>query len=237
MIARTPISIVIITRNEAANIADCLRSARFLSDDIVLVDSGSTDGTPRLAALCGARVFHNNWEGYGAARNKGAAAARHDWILSLDADERLDFDLIEQLKNQEPLRGCVYRFRRRNHWEEKPIRFGTLGFERIARLYHRSDAHWNDFAVHERLVGKFQVCNWPGTLLHFGIAYPAHYEKKKEHYAWLSAITYARQGRTARSYNRLGAPLFDALKSYLLLGGFLDGIAGWKIALITARYT
>ncbi|RYY39145.1 MAG: glycosyltransferase family 2 protein [Chitinophagaceae bacterium] len=234
---RVPISIVIITRNEAANIADCLRSARRLSDDIVVVDSGSTDGTARLAALCGARVLHNKWEGYGAARNKGAAATRYDWILALDADERLDFDLLEQLKEDAPKRGRVYRFRRRNHWEERRIRFGTLGFERIARLYHRHDAQWNDFAVHERLTGSFQLCKWPGTILHFGIAYPDQYLRKREHYAWLSAITYARQGRKARLYHLLGAPLFDALKSYLFLGGFLDGIVGWKIARITAWYT
>ncbi|TCZ70605.1 glycosyltransferase family 2 protein [Flaviaesturariibacter aridisoli] len=237
MPAATPISVVVITRNEAANIMDCLRSARALSDDIVVVDCGSNDATTRLAALCRARVQIHTWQGYGAARNLGAALARHDWILALDADERLDENLITQLKNQILERGRVYRFRRRNHWEERPIRFGTLGFERIARLYHRGDARWNGYAVHERLTGAFRVQDVPGNIQHFGIADPDFYYRKKEHYALLSALTYARQGKKAGLLKRFVAPLFDAVKSYLLLAGFLDGAIGARLALTTFRYT
>ncbi|RYY91249.1 MAG: glycosyltransferase family 2 protein, partial [Chitinophagaceae bacterium] len=237
MLPNTNISVVIITLNEAGNIADCLRSARMLTEDIIVVDSGSTDGTARLAALCGAHVLQHEWKGYGHARNLGAAAARNPWILALDADERLSTDLVRELNQVRLQQGIVYRFPRRNHWEERPIRFGTLGFERIARLYHRGDAHWNDFAVHERLTGIFTMLHLQGCIVHYGIQDPARYAEKKAHYAWLCALTYARQGKAAGLLQRIGAPIFNAFKSFVLLGGFLDGARGWQTAAAIFSYT
>lgn len=231
------ITVVIIARNEAAHIADCVRAARRLSNDVLVIDSGSTDATPRLAALCGARVHAISWQGYGAARNTGAALARHDWILALDADERPDERLRHTLQTIRLHRQVVYRFRRRNHWGECPIRFGTLGFERCARLYHRGDAHWNHFAVHERLTGSFHTQTLNGYLLHYGISGAQQLRHKKDRYAWLCARTYAHEGKAASWVKRRLAPLFDAAKSYLLLGGFLEGRRGWQLAAITFRYT
>jgi glycosyltransferase involved in cell wall biosynthesis len=237
MHSATAISIVIITRNEAANIGECIRSAQLLSEDIVVVDSGSTDDTVELALSAGARVLRQHWQGYGAARNRGASAARYDWILALDADERIGTDLIETLKNQSLDPACIYRFRRRNHWQQRPIRFGAYGFDRVARLYHRGQAAWNHFAVHERLTGHGFTCTLHGHIDHFGIQNALLFEAKKKHYAWLGAITYAGQGKKASYLKRTLAPLVDAARSYVLLGGFLDGVTGWRLAAATYRYT
>jgi glycosyltransferase involved in cell wall biosynthesis len=231
------LSIVIITRNEAQQIADCIRSASRLTRDIIVVDSGSTDGTLSLAAEAGARVLQQEWQGYGAARNRGAAAAQHDWILALDADERLSDALIETLKEQELEADCAYRFRRRNHWQDRPIRFGAYGFDRITRLYHRGSTHWNDYAVHEQLRGYTHVLMLRGYIDHFGISDVDQFWQKKKQYAWLCALTYAQKKKKAGWVKRFLAPTADAAKSLLLLGGFLDGRTGWRIALGIYRYT
>src|SRR5260370_15938620 len=92
-----PVSVVIITKNEAEVIASCINAAKLITDDIIVVDNDSTDGTPEIARKHGCRVFHENWDGYGANKNKGIAHARYNWILSIDADEIADEELVRAL--------------------------------------------------------------------------------------------------------------------------------------------
>src|SRR5947209_5320580 len=92
-----PVSIVIITKNEAEAIASCIKASKTISDDIVVIDNDSTDGTPMIAFGQGCRVYHEQWDGYGANKNKGITYARHDWILSIDADEIPDESLVRAL--------------------------------------------------------------------------------------------------------------------------------------------
>jgi glycosyltransferase involved in cell wall biosynthesis len=231
------ISIVIITYNEAAHIAACIASARGVSNDIIVVDCNSTDGTAQRAALAGARVITQAWQGYGHARNTGASVAQHNWILALDADERLPASSVDLLKETALEKGIVYRFHRRNHVQGKRIRFGAYGFDRIARLYNREDAKWNGFPVHECLEGNFRQQLLKARIDHFGISDLCQYRAKKMHYALLSSHKYALQGKKATWMKYRIAPLFDALKSYILLLGIIDGVAGWYLAATTFQYT
>ncbi|GAA4338272.1 glycosyltransferase family 2 protein [Flaviaesturariibacter amylovorans] len=232
-----PISVVIITHNEAANLGACLASARRLSSDIVVVDCGSDDGTAALAQVLGATVLHLPWRGYGAARNAGAAAAKHHWVLALDADERLSEELVAALAAL-PLHdpSVAYRFRRRNHFKGRAIRFGTFGFDAVTRLYHRGVVRWNDYPVHELPEGHTRVQHIAGDLLHYGITDTALFRRKKDHYALLCARRYHDAGLPAGPLQLL-APLFNSVKSYLFLGGFLDGYCGLFLARSIYRYT
>ena len=139
----TALSVVIITHNEEDNIVDCIRSARLLTDDIIVVDAGSRDRTVEFSLKEGANTYNINWKGYGYSRNFGAAQARHNWILSLDADERISPGLaraIRRLDAQDPT--SVYSFRRVNHLATSRFRFGNLGFEKVKRLYHKDSYSW-----------------------------------------------------------------------------------------------
>src|SRR4051812_6240466 len=118
-----PFSIVIITLNEESNIRHCIRAARALSNDIIVVDAGSTDATQQIAEQEGARVYFAGWKNYGSARNFGALQARHDWILALDADERPAPGLIVTLEDMStPLSHQILRFRRHNFIAQQRIR-------------------------------------------------------------------------------------------------------------------
>src|SRR5580692_7479828 len=147
------LSVVIITKNEAANIACCIRSAQRVSKEIIVVDSGSEDDTISLARQFGAKVVSVPWTGFGNSRNAGAAAAGNDWILALDADERITDELCASLSSLD-LRNprMVYGFRRQAFVVDKKIRFGDWGRDKVFRLYHRQVTSWNLFPVHEVLM-------------------------------------------------------------------------------------
>ena len=233
----TLISVVIITKNEAYHIRDCIRSAKLISHDIIVVDCGSTDNTVRIAIKEGARVINVNWQCYGHSRNTGAAAARHEWVLALDADERISTGLAKLLL-QLPLHApCIYKIKRENFFGSKKLHYGTLGFERVSRLYHRQFTQWDLFPVHEQLTGRLKKKVLRQSILHFGIPAFADLVAKKEHYAILSAWKYLQQGKKPTLVKRFFAPAFDGIKSYVFQLGFLDGKKGWQIASTISYYT
>ena len=234
-----PISIIIITKNEERNIGDCITTARQISNDIVVVDSGSTDATISIAIEKGARVISVQWNTYGHSRNIGASEALYDWIISLDADERITPQLSETLKKI-PLgeTNVIYRFKRINFYGNKKISFGDLGFDKPYRLYNRRSTKWNMNLVHEELIKanlKIKVLN--ASLLHYGIQNNLAYLEKMSHYARLSAYKYLLQERKAGFIKRFISPLFNSFKSYILQLGFLDGRKGFEIARTIAYYT
>ena len=151
----SPVSVVIIACNEENNIADCILSAKKISNDIIVVDCGSNDKTVARANQCGARSFVIEWNGYGHSRNFGAMRAANDWILALDADERVSEELAESINQIRFTDGdCIYKFKRENYLSKKKIRFGTLGFETVKRIYNRHCCKWDLTLVHEKLIGK-----------------------------------------------------------------------------------
>ncbi len=233
------ISVVIITKNEAINIVDCIMSARMISNDIIVVDSGSTDATVLLAQRERVMVVPNKWYGYGQARNTGAGFAAHDWILSLDADERITDELATAIASLDlSVANNIYGFRRLNFFGAIKVKHGALAHDRVFRLYNRQHSSWNFVPVHEKLVGEGtnkQMIN--AYAMHYGIRTATHYRQKKMGYASLCAVKYKLEKRKFIKMLSLLSPAFNFVKAYILQLGFLDKRIGFIIARINANYT
>lgn len=235
------LSVVIICRNEAHIIDRTLASAQQVSDDVVVVDSGSTDGTQSIVTNSGATLIETNWEGYGINKNKGVAAARHNWILSIDADEIIDDLLVKQLQtltlNDTTV---VYNIRFRAFLGDKMIRFGEWANDQHIRLYNRTHVSWNEAAVHEGLIFPADtktITIKEGTIHHYTSKNIEDFAAKTVNYAMLNAQKYHQQGKTASWLQCRIAPGFSFIKNYLFRLGFLDGEAGFTVAKMNAWYT
>lgn len=236
----TPVSVIIICHNEAHIIGRTLDAVQGLSDDVVVVDSGSTDGTQQLVLTKGGRLLDTNWEGYGANKNKGVALAKHDWILSIDADEIVSEELAQQIKNL-PLNeaGVVYNIRFRAFLGDSMIRYGEWAGDAHIRLYNRLHTGWNEVQVHEslQLPANTKVVTLNGYIHHYTSRDLHDFATKTVNYAMLNALKYHRQGKKAGWIKCRVAPAFSFIYNYLLRLGFLDGEAGYKVAKMNAWYT
>jgi glycosyltransferase involved in cell wall biosynthesis len=234
------ISVVIITKNEAHIIANTLESLQPVTNDIIIVDSGSTDETVAICKKFNTVVIEANWQGYGINKNKGIEAAKYDWILSLDADEALDTELQQSLKQLKfSSDNEVFNIRFKNFYCNKWIRFGEWGFDWHIRLFNRKKVHWNNVAVHENLVFPegVAITKIKGNILHYTVQNKKEYNNKTDHYARMNAKKYADAGKKATSFKLYFSPVFAFLQHYIFRLGFLDGAAGFIIAKTTARYT
>ncbi|HTI58387.1 glycosyltransferase family 2 protein [Mucilaginibacter sp.] len=236
----TPISVVIITKNEADSIARCIKACRLISDDIIVVDNESTDGTASIAFRKGCYVYHEDWDGYGANKNKGIYYAKHDWILSIDADEMPDEELIRDLRNLTlHNREVVYDIAFKSYYGKKPIRFGAWGRDHHIRLFNRQLVRWNEPPVHESLILSpvIKVKKLKGHIHHFSVKDNQECSDKTVHYAKLSAEKYFLFGERGSLVKLYLAPAFHFFKNYIIFLGFLDGREGWQIARSIARHT
>jgi glycosyltransferase involved in cell wall biosynthesis len=236
------LSVVIICRNAALTIEKVIQGALSVSNDVVVIDSGSTDGTTDKIRRTGVRLVETTWRGYGATKNYGNALAVNDWILSLDADEYIDDILAESIHKADFSDETVsYRMKRINYLGSHPIRFGEWGKGSgfVHRIFNRINVAWDDSPVHENLVFRKAgpVKNLAGTLHHYTSPDIASYQQKLYSYAELMADKYRLKGKKASIFSLLLSPAFNFIKSYLVKGGFLDGRDGWTIARANARYT
>lgn len=234
------ISVVIIARNEAHIIGCTLQSLQGLTDDVLVVDNGSTDGTQQICRQYQSRVIETTWQGYGPTKNIGIAAARYDWILNLDADEAIDENLKQELlllplQNEQE----VFEMRFKNFFTGQWIRHGEWGNDRHIRLFNRKSIQWNNAAVHENLTssGTTKRTLLKGHILHYTAHSVAKYEEKTIAYAQLNARKYFEQGKRPNLLKEYFSPLFSFVQNYFIRLGFLDGSAGFIIARNTARYT
>lgn len=234
-----PISVIIIAKNEEANIVDCIQSAQLISNNIVVADSGSTDNTVLLAKQHGATVMATDWKGYGPTRNYAANCATHDWIFALDADERITPALAKaihllNLTNTNVVYGC----KRSSFLMQHQVKFGEWGRDKVYRLYNKHCAHWNTAIVHENLTMEAQVSKQlvEGNLLHYTMANMTEYQNKTLVYAQLSAEKYLLENKNSSLMKRYVSPLFSFIQNYVFRLGFLDGKAGWVIAITSAKY-
>ncbi|OCX50243.1 hypothetical protein BEL04_23320 [Mucilaginibacter sp. PPCGB 2223] len=235
-----PVSVVIITRNEAEIIADTLAMARLITNDIVIIDNDSTDATLQIAEYYGCRVYQKHWDGYGANKNKGIELAKHDWILSLDADEVADQDLITSLytlRLNDP--EIVYDIRFRSYFGKKLIRFGKWGRDHHIRLFNRTKVRWIESPVHETLIlpGKTRIKRLKGHLHHYSVSNGTECREKALHYARLSAQGCYNNQKRATFTKLYLSPLFNFVKNYIFFLGFLDGKEGWQIAKSAIKHT
>jgi glycosyltransferase involved in cell wall biosynthesis len=232
------LSVVIITKNEAANIAECLQSVAF-ADELVVLDSGSTDGTQAIAARLGARVFETaDWPGFGPQKNRGLAQASHEWVLSLDADERVPPALADEIRQAMASgRHGAYEIARLTQFCGQWIRHCGWTPDHVLRLFKREAARFSDDLVHERVLVRDGVSTGrlAVALLHYSYPTPAHYWRKLEQYsqAWAQQ-RHARGQKTTML--RAGLAAWVAfLRSYIFRLGFLDGAMGFAVCTMQAQ--
>ncbi|HCN82261.1 MAG TPA: glycosyltransferase family 2 protein, partial [Sphingobacteriaceae bacterium] len=167
-----PVSVVIITYNEARNIAACTKRAKLITDDIIIVDSGSRDGTLNIARELQVKILERAWDGYGNNKNKGIDAAKYNWILSIDADELPDHELIAQLHSLDFNDiHSVYDFNFKVYFNSKLIRYGSWGNDHQIRLFNRAHARWLEVPVHEKLIFSKAVTvkRLTGNIHHYSV--------------------------------------------------------------------
>jgi glycosyltransferase involved in cell wall biosynthesis len=236
------ITATIITLNEAENIREALQSVDW-ADEILLVDSESTDATREIAAGAGARVLVNSWPGFSQQKQFAVDHATHDWIFSLDADERVSPELrvaINELQQADESKlADGYRVARRAFYLGRWIRGGGWYPDYQLRLFNRRRGAWKDRIIHESVAMQAgaRVETLRGDLLHYSMRDPDHHRRMiDERYAPLGARQMHREGkRTSRLQISSAGPL-AFLRSFLLKGGFRDGQAGWVIAKMAAHH-
>jgi len=220
------LALVVITRDAGAHLADCLDSAKFAAE-IVVVDSGSSDDTVEIARSRGARVVEQAWLGFGAQKNFAVAQARHDWILALDADECVSAPLAKSIQGAlASPRFDAYSMARRNRFLGRWLRHGEGYPDWNVRLFDRRRARWSDDPVHENVVTDGSVGRLEGDLLHASGESLEAYLAKQNRYTTLQAELLHARGEHASVARLVGSPLLRFLRFYVLKAGFLDGVAG-----------
>ncbi|HEV3010829.1 MAG TPA: glycosyltransferase family 2 protein [Burkholderiales bacterium] len=224
--ARAPLSAVLITRNAAAVLEPCLDSLAF-ADEVVIVDSSSSDGTVEIATRKGARVVQKEWLGFGRQKQFAVEQASHDWVLCLDADERVSPPLARSIEQAlaAPV-SPVYRMARRSRFLGRWLAHGEGYPDWSSRLFNRLNARWSDDLVH----GKVLYAVTPGTLAgdlmrEFSDDLSAYLERQNL-YSTLAAHQAFEQGSSASVAHLLASPVVRFIKFYLLRLGFLDGVPG-----------
>ena len=220
------LSVVLITQNAAAQLPDCLASVAF-ADEVVVVDSGSSDGTAEVAARYGARVVAREWLGFGRQKQFAVEQAAHDWVLCLDADERVSPELAASLVRtlQEPT-AQVYCMARRNRFLGRWLRHGEGYPDWSPRLFDRRCARWSDDSVHEKVLYAVSPGTLDGDLLHESAEDLGRYFDKQNRYSTLAAEELHRLGRRAGLFELVFSPLVRFVKFYFFRLGCLDGLPG-----------
>jgi glycosyltransferase involved in cell wall biosynthesis len=220
------LSAVIITKNAAGQLGECLASVAF-ADEILVVDSGSTDATCALARAQGARVVEHPWLGFGAQKQFAVQAAAHDWVLCVDADERVSPALRDAIARELAApRARVYAVARCNRFLGRWLRHGEGYPDWSVRLFHRGHARWTDDPVHEKVVSDAPATRLAGDLMHDSAETLDKYLDKQNRYTSLQAETLRAAGARATMLHLALAPALRFLKFYLLRLGFLDGAPG-----------
>ncbi len=221
-----PLSAVIIAHNEAERIGDCLRSLAFC-DEILVVDSGSEDGTQAICRDAGARVVEQTWLGYGPQKRFAVSQAECDWVICVDADERISPALAEAIQHAlEQAQYTAYEMPRCNRFLGRWLRHGEGYPDYSLRLFDRRHADWSDDPVHERVQSEREVGRLVGDLMHESQETLSHYLEKQNLYTSLQAAQIAERGGSPPYAKVVLSPLIRFCKFYLLRLGFLDGVPG-----------
>lgn len=231
------LSAIVITRNEAANIGDCLDSLAFC-DERIVVDCGSTDDTLIIARQKGARVAFRDWKGFGDQKNHALSLARGDWVLSLDADERVTPDLQQAiLAALDDVNVDAYEFPRQSSFCGRMMRHSGWFPDRVLRLFRRGKARFTDDVVHERVVCEGTVKRLKAPLTHYPVRRLEDAIRRMDSYSTLGAQQIAASGRKVSILKGVGHGIAAFLRTYVLRLGFLDGSAGFLLAVANAEGT
>lgn len=223
---RLGLSAVIITLDAADQLENCLQSLAF-ADEIVVVDAGSTDRTVAIATMAGAKVVQQAWLGYGAQKRFSVEQASNDWVLCVDADERISPEgrrSIEKALISPVFK--AYEMARCNRFMGRWLRHGEGYPDWNLRLFDRRSAQWSEDPVHEKVVTAAVVGRLDGDLLHESAQTLHAYLEKQNRYTSLQAEALYRNGARPSPFSLVLSPLVRFLKFYLLRRGFLDGVPG-----------
>ncbi len=234
-----PLSIVILTKNEAQNIARCLQPLIGLTDDILIVDNGSTDNTIEIALSMQATILQTTWKGYSRTKNEGNEHAKYDWILSLDADEVINEELrneMIQLFTNEMKATDSFSFQRKMIYCGKPLNYGAVANEFRLRIFNRKNGYWNEDEVHENVIFKDEITikKLTGFVYHFSYNTVQEHLQRLEKYAQLFANKSTKKATFIKIYF---SPVFGFIRNYVFKLGFLDGKSGFQFAKNELWYT
>jgi glycosyltransferase involved in cell wall biosynthesis len=234
------ISAVVITFNASATIADCLDALQAVSDEIIVIDSFSTDATAEICRSKNALFYQQKWLGYGPQKNFGISKSSNNYILSIDADEIVTEELSASI-NKEKNSGLtgLYKFRRVNYYYGYFSKHGSAGPEYKIRLFDKNHVSWNEREVHEDLVmdKEVKVKTLHGDLLHYSYASISHEIEKLNNYTTLGAHELHKKGKKYFLFKMIFDPPVNFITNYFVRLGFLDGIHGFVIASLAAHET
>ena len=235
MNTKVPLSVAIITKNETANLPDCLASVQF-ADQIVVVDSGSTDDTVKIASDLGCDVFDKPWRGFGPQKQFAIDQCRNSWVLVLDADERIPedtADVIRTIVSREPNGVAGYRFPRRNWFQGRWIRH-LWGGDRVVRLFLKDRGRMTPAAVHESVEVDGVVEDLDSPIEHYTESDLSKILIKIDHYSTLGAREAFESGKRSSIYGACSRGALTFLQNYFLRLGFLDGYQGLTLSVTDA---
>ncbi|MBR3783944.1 MAG: glycosyltransferase family 2 protein [Bacteroidales bacterium] len=235
------ITAVIITKNEERNIGRCIESLQDVADEVVVIDSGSTDNTEGICLKAGVRFEFHEWAGYSGQKNYANGLATHPWLLSIDADEALSEELrasLTQMKKEGLDPDTVYSVNRLNNYCGQWIRHCGWYPDARVRLWHKGAAEW-DGLVHEELryTRAMREKKIKGDLLHYSFYSFEDFARRQIHYASLAASKASKGGKKTSALGVWLRPGWTFFRNYIIKGGFLDGYNGYVICRMTAFYT
>lgn len=222
-----PITVTIITKNAATTLERCLHSVSW-ADEVLVIDSGSSDATLEIARHLATRVEHHDWPGYGAQKRYAAEQASHDWVLSIDADEWLSSELansIQTLLSDKPAK-AGYLINCRNQFMGRWLLHGEGYPDPHLRLFDRRCGNWQERPVHEQVLITGQLGQLKGDLLHESAQSLESYIAKQNYYTQLQANLLWQEGRTFTTSQMILRPLWRFIRLYFFKRGFLDGVPG-----------
>jgi len=231
---RERLTVTVITKNEENRIGKCLESVAF-ADEILVVDSGSTDRTVEIARQHGARVIQQAWLGYGRQKQLAVEQAKNDWVFCLDADEwaseKLTKSIIDELARP---KFFAYEMPRCNKFMGRWLRHGDGYPDWSLRLFNRNNAHWSDDSVHERVISKVAVGRLTGDLMHASENGLVQYKEKQKCYVKIQATQYSGKNNGFLILRAGFSFLFRFVRLYIWKMGFLDGWPGFVHSYISA---
>jgi glycosyltransferase involved in cell wall biosynthesis len=229
------LSAIVITRNEAANIGECLDSLAFC-DQRIVVDCGSTDGTAEVAREKGAQVEFHEWRGFGAQKNHALSLATGAWVLSIDADERVTSELAAAIREAVAVGDAdAWEFPRLSSFCHRRMRHSGWYPDYVLRLFRRGKARFDDVIVHERVICAGIVKRLRPPLIHHPVARLEDALSRMDRYSTASAEAIVARGRKVSFMTGIGHGLYSFLRTYILRAGFLDGAEGFLLAVANAE--
>lgn len=232
------LSVIIITKNEAANIRACLESVAW-ADEIIVVDSGSRDITVEICKEFGAQVHVHDWPGFGAQKNRALGYATNEWIFSIDADERVTPELraaIEAVLRKDDT-CAAYRISRLSSYCGRFMRHSGWHPDHIVRLFRRAAARFSDDLVHESVEVQGRIGMLNGELLHYSYLNLEQTLDKLNSYSTAAALTQQQRGKQGGLVTAVAHGLWSFIRTYFLRAGFLDGREGFMLAVLNAEHS